>query len=73
MNEAILYAGLEGDVTLEQKHFEHAIDKELLGIETGVILSPEEAKRIAVHEAGHAVAALLNPNARVQKVSIVPR
>ena len=55
--------------------FEFAKDKVLMGAERrSMIISDEEKKVTAYHEAGHALVALLLPNADpVHKVTIIPR
>lgn len=75
VNEAALLAARGDGEVLIQEHFEKAIDKVMLGTErTSMILSEEERKLTAYHEAGHTVVALktdvLDP---IHKVSIVPR
>ena len=55
--------------------FEHAKDKVLLGAERkSMIMSDEDKRTTAYHEAGHALVALLTPEADpVHKVTIIPR
>ena len=46
----------------------------LVGTERRILLSPEERRRTAYHEAGHAIVGMLTPGADpVRKVSIIPR
>ena len=46
----------------------------MLGSERRILLSPEERKRTAYHEAGHAIVGMLTPGADpVRMVSIIPR
>jgi len=74
-NEAALIAAREGAVRIAQEHFLKALDKITLGLERGALkLSEKERRAVAYHEAGHAVASEVLPNADpVTKVSIVPR
>src|SRR3990170_7033735 len=55
--------------------FEFAKDKVLMGAERrSMIISDDEKKVTAIHEAGHALVAALLPNADpVHKVTIIPR
>jgi cell division protease FtsH len=51
-----------------------ALEKLVLGTERRILLSPGERRRTAYHEAGHAIIAMLTPDADlVRKVSIIPR
>jgi cell division protease FtsH len=60
---------------VEMEDFEFAKDKVLMGSERrSMILSEDDKKVVATHEAGHAVVAFNLPNADpIHKVSIVPR
>ncbi|KAJ3106948.1 AAA ATPase afg3 [Phlyctochytrium planicorne] len=74
-NEAALIAARNNaDVVLE-KHFEAAIERVIAGLEKkSRVLSPEEKKIVAHHEAGHAVAGWFLQHANpLLKVSIIPR
>lgn len=56
-NEAALVAARYGASAVHWKQFEQAIDRVIAGLERKTrILSPEEKKTVAYHEAGHAVA-----------------
>ncbi len=70
---ALQYARAEG-TTLNAAHLERAFDEEIrLILHEDPRLSPEEKKLIAVHQAGHALAAsLLNSSLAVAKVTICP-
>lgn len=52
-NEAAILAARDGDDKVFLKHFEQARDKIVMGVERKHLLSPEDKKRIAYHEAGH--------------------
>ncbi len=75
INEGALWAALSDAEQVTMKHFEHAKDKILMGAERrSMVLSEEEKKVTAYHEAGHALVAKLLPNSDpVHKVTIVPR
>ncbi len=75
VNEAALYAARMGKSVIEQKDFEIAKDKVLMGVERrSLIISEEEKRNTAYHEAGHALVAFLEPNADpLHKVTIIPR
>jgi cell division protease FtsH len=54
--------------------FTDALEKIVLGAPRGTILSDEDRRRVAYHEAGHALVGMLTPGADpVRKVSIIPR
>jgi cell division protease FtsH len=74
-NEAALRAARQGKESVEMDDFDYAKDKVLLGMERrSMILSDNDKKVVAYHEAGHAIVALNLPEADpVHKVSIVPR
>ncbi|MFQ5898387.1 MAG: ATP-dependent zinc metalloprotease FtsH [Candidatus Methylomirabilia bacterium] len=75
VNEAALLAGRYGKKAVEMLDFESAKDKVLMGVERrSMIISDEEKKIIAYHEAGHALVADLLPGTDpVHKVTIIPR
>ncbi len=74
-NEAALIAARKGKEVIEQDDFHDAIDKVIGGLEKkNKIIKPEEKKRIAFHEAGHATVSWMLKYAQpLIKVSIVPR
>ena len=74
-NEAALIAARHDRTEVDLPEFEAAIDRVVGGIERkSKVLSPEEKKRVALHESGHAVAGWFLEGADpVLKVSIVPR
>lgn len=75
VNEAALHAAKLNKNKVDMEDFEEAKDKVLMGKERrSVILSEEEKKITAYHEAGHTLVAKLTPKADpVHKVSIIPR
>ncbi len=75
VNEAALQAAKNDKNELNMRDFEYAKDKILMGRERrSLILSDEEKRITAYHEAGHALVAKLLPKADpVHKVSIIPR
>ncbi len=74
-NEAALIAARKDKKSIEMKDFQDAIDRVIGGLEKkNKIISPEEKKIVAYHEAGHAVAGWFLEHADpLVKVSIVPR
>ncbi len=74
-NEAALIAARKGKKEVDMQDFNDAIDRIIGGLEKkNKIISPEEKKVIAYHEAGHAVAGWYLENAHpLVKVTIVPR
>ncbi|HZS95570.1 MAG TPA: ATP-dependent zinc metalloprotease FtsH [Terriglobales bacterium] len=75
VNEAALSAARQNRKAVLQYDFEVAKDKVLMGVERkSMILSDEEKKVTAFHEAGHALLAVKLPHADpVHKVTIIPR
>jgi len=75
VNEAALIAARKGKDRIEMEDFEEAKDKVLMGIERKSMLISEEEKRLtAYHEAGHTLIAKLLPNTDpIHKVTIIPR
>jgi cell division protease FtsH len=74
VNEAALFATREGKNKIDRHDFERALDKVLIGAKRDELLSPEDKRKTAYHEAGHALIAWLMPNSdKPLKVSIVPR
>ena len=75
VNEAALYASRKGKKKVTMKDFEFAKDKVMMGAERrSMIISEEEKKITAYHEAGHAlIAALAKEADPLHKVSIIPR
>jgi cell division protease FtsH len=75
VNEAALIAARLGQDKVLMKDMEYAKDKVLMGVERkSMIISDEEKKNTAYHEAGHALTAALIPEADpIHKVTIIPR
>ncbi len=75
VNEAALNAARYSRKTVRMVDFEFAKDKVLMGSERrSMIISDEEKKITAVHEAGHALLSVLLPHADdLHKVTIIPR
>nr|NVI71769.1 putative AFG3-like protein 2 [Cucujiformia] len=74
-NEAALIAARDLNEVISMKNFEQAIERVVAGMEKKTnVLSPEEKKTVAYHEAGHAVAGwFLEYADPLLKVSIIPR
>jgi cell division protease FtsH len=75
VNEAALLAARRNSEKVHMNDFESAKDKVLMGVERkSMVLSEEERKITAYHEAGHALVAKLTPSTDpIHKVSIIPR
>ncbi|MDR3717096.1 MAG: ATP-dependent zinc metalloprotease FtsH [Puia sp.] len=74
-NEAALIAARKGKDNVEMEDFQDAVDRVIGGLEKkNKIISPEEKKIIAYHEAGHAICGWFLEHAYpLLKVTIVPR
>ena len=74
INEAALLAARRNHTQVHQADFTDALEKIVLGSERRIMLSAEDRRRTAYHEAGHALLGMLTPGADpVRKISIVPR
>ena len=75
VNEAALWAARQSRKFVMMIDFEMAKDKVLMGVERkSMILSEEEKRNTAYHEAGHALVASMTPKADpLHKVTIIPR
>ncbi len=75
VNEAALWAARQNRKFVTMADFEMSKDKVLMGVERkSLILSDEEKRNTAYHEAGHALVAAKTPGADpVHKVTIIPR
>jgi AFG3 family protein len=74
-NEAALRAARTASDAVESIHFDTAIERVIVGLERkSRVLSPDEKKTVAYHEAGHAVCGWFLEHADpILKVSIIPR
>jgi cell division protease FtsH len=74
-NEAALIAARKGKETVEMDDFQDAVDRVIGGLEKkNKIISPDEKRIIAYHEAGHAICGWFLEHAYpLLKVTIVPR
>lgn len=75
VNEAALLAARRGKRAVAMDEFESAKDKVMMGAERrSLVMTDEEKKLTAYHEAGHALVAVLCPESDpVHKATIVPR
>ena len=75
VNEAALLAARNNQEKVNMSDFELAKDKVMMGAERrSMIISDEEKRNTAYHEAGHALVAKLLPGADpIHKVTIIPR
>ncbi len=75
VNEAALFAARANKRTVQMEEFERAKDKIMMGTERrSMVMSDDEKKLTAYHEAGHAIVGLTVPDHDpVYKVSIIPR
>ncbi len=75
VNEAALLAVRAGRDRVAQQDFSEAVEKVIAGLKkSNKLISAEEKRIVAYHEAGHALVAAATPGSDpVQKISIVPR
>lgn len=74
VNEAAITAVRHGQREVRFQDFTEALEKIRLGAARNVVMPPQERKRTAYHEAGHALLGMLQRGADpVRKVSIIPR
>jgi cell division protease FtsH len=74
VNEAALLAARLGHESVTEADFGDALEKIVLGAERKVMMSPEDRRRTAYHEAGHAIVGMMTRGADpVRKISIIPR
>ena len=75
VNEAAIVAARKNRKTISMRDFEEATERVVLGPERkSRVISPEERKTIAYHEAGHAVVMHKLPKGQiVRKITIIPR
>jgi cell division protease FtsH len=74
VNEAALTAARKDHDRVEFADFTEALEKIQLGTARKVVMTEDDRRRTAYHEAGHAIVGMLTPGADpVRKVSIIPR
>ena len=74
VNEAALLAARREHENVNREDLTDALERIVLGAERKVMISEEDRRRTAYHEAGHAIVGMLTPGADpVRKVSIIPR
>jgi cell division protease FtsH len=75
VNEAALLAARKNRTKVAMEDFEESKDKVMMGTERrSMIISDEEKRNVAYHEAGHALVAKMIPGADpIHKVTIIPR
>ncbi|HZU40113.1 MAG TPA: ATP-dependent zinc metalloprotease FtsH [Solirubrobacteraceae bacterium] len=74
VNESALLAARRNHDKVTREDLSDAMERIVLGAERKVMLSEEDRRRTAYHEAGHAIVGMLTPGADpVRKVSIIPR
>ncbi len=74
VNEAALLAAKRSHSHVTHEDFTDALERIVLGAARSVMISDEDRRRTAYHEAGHAIVGMLTPGADpVRKVSIIPR
>ena len=72
-NEAALTAARRDRDCVAMRDFNDALERIMLGAERRSLLSPEDRRRIAYHEGGHAIVGMRTPLADpVRKVTIIP-
>ncbi len=75
INEAALLAARAGKDCVTMDEFNEGVERVTTGLQKKQrVIRPDEKKRIAVHECGHALVAFFTPQSdKVHKVSIIPR
>ncbi len=73
-NEAAIQAGRAQRSFISQADFDNAFERVVAGLQSRKVITDDEKRVVAWHEAGHALVSELLPTVdKVQKVSIVPR
>jgi cell division protease FtsH len=73
-NEAAIFAGREHRETIVPGDFEAALERVLAGMQSRKVITDDEKKVVAYHEAGHALCSELLPTVEtLHRISIVPR
>jgi cell division protease FtsH len=74
VNEATLLAARRNLESVSQAELTDALERIILGAERQIVMRPEDRRRTAYHEAGHALVGMLTRGADpVRKISIIPR
>jgi len=74
VNEAALLAARRNHDVVDESDFSDALERIVLGAERQLMMTPEDRRRTAYHEGGHAIVGMLTEGADpVRKVSIIPR
>jgi cell division protease FtsH len=75
VNEAALFAARKNKRLVDMDDFERAKDKIMMGSERkSMVITPEDKKKTAYHESGHAIIGSLLPGCDpVHKVTVIPR
>ncbi len=74
VNEAALLAARRNKQAVDMHDFLDSLEKIVLGTERQIAMTPDDRRRVAFHEAGHALVGLLVPEADpVAKVTVIPR
>jgi cell division protease FtsH len=74
VNEAALTAARHKHDVIEEADITEALERIVLGAERQVVMSEDDRRRTAYHEAGHALVGMVTPGADpVRKISIIPR
>jgi cell division protease FtsH len=74
VNEAALLAAKHNHQSVSRDDFTNSLERIVLGAARSVVMTEDDRRRIAYHEAGHAIVGMLTPGADpVRKVSIIPR
>jgi len=74
LNEAALLAARKNSAVISMEDIEDATIKVMVGAQKrSRVIKPEEKRKTAIHEAGHAIISrVLNPNDFVRQISIIP-
>ena len=73
VNEAAILAAREKATRISKVHFDGARDKLIMGLERKTLISEDDKRETAYHEAGHAVVGHIVGGDPIHKITIVPR
>jgi cell division protease FtsH len=74
VNEAAFHAAKLKKDSVDDSDFIYAADKVILGKERKMVMTPEDVRQTAYHEAGHALVNWLTPGCDpLRKVTVIPR